>query len=176
MTGGNSYPGANYGAQSPSGPTPMPDDLLQLLPKTFSSRDAFKTEFLATAEAMFGSGWVWLIQDRDKCLRILCTYNAGTPFGAAHRRQSTDMNTRQTLGSSAAADLTEATRRGLGSGINNWAIPLLNIPIWQHAWLEDFGVLGKEEYLEACWNAIDWNVVASRVPLLFSTSTIHGHR
>jgi len=115
---------------------------------------------------MFGNGWVWLVFDQNKNLRILCTYNAGTPYGATHRRQDTDMNTRQTLGEGNISYMTNTVRLAAQrSDDTNWAVPLLNINCWQHAWLEDHGITGKERYLEAVWNHIDWNVVASRWPL-----------
>lgn len=122
--------------------------------------DALRTEMLTIAAKMFGNGWVWLVLDQRKYLRILCTYNAGTPYGAAYRRQDTDMNTTQKLG---IAEMTAATREATRGPATNWALPLLNINVWQHAYIQDYGVDGKERYLEDVWEAIDWNVVASRV-------------
>lgn len=123
-----------------------------------------RTELLTTAASMFGNGWVWLVFDQNKNLRILCTYNAGTPYGAAHRRQDTDMNTRKTLGDNNISYMTDTLRSVTQGNNSNWAVPLLNINCWEHAWLEDYGIGGKERYLEAVWDRIDWNVVASRWP------------
>jgi len=123
-----------------------------------------RTELLATASSMFSNGWVWLVFDQNKNLRILCTYNAGTPYGAAYRRQDTDMNTDQTLGDGSISYMTDTIRSATQSNIENWAVPLLNINCWEHAWLEDYGITGKERYLEAVWDRINWNVVASRWP------------
>jgi superoxide dismutase len=143
--------------QSPI-PTKMPEEFLALIPWTWSSPEALKTEFLTTAKKMFGNGWVWLVLDQTKYLRIVCTYNAGTPYGAAYRRQETDMNTTPDL---SIRETTNAVRNSSAAGAN-WAVPLLNINVWEHAWVEDFGVNGKEQYLEAVWNAIDWSVVSAR--------------
>ena|SRR5690554_1015566 len=141
----------------------MPDALAQMIPYTWSSPEAFKTEFLATANAMFGSGWVWLVLDQGKHLRILCTYNAGTPYGEAHRRQDVDMNTRQRLGTQAPG-LPEIGKSTFHQSMNMWAQPLMNIKVWEHAWIDDYGVAGKQEYLENIWKAIDWKVVTDRFP------------
>lgn len=39
----------------------------------------FKADFIATATALFGSGWVWLVYKNHKC-EILATPNANTPL------------------------------------------------------------------------------------------------
>lgn len=136
----------------------MPEEFLALIPWTWSSPEALKTEFLTTAKKMFGNGWVWLVLDQTKYLRIVCTYNAGTPYGAAYRRQETDMNTTPDL---SIRETTNAVKNSSVAGAN-WAVPLLNINVWEHAWVEDFGVNGKELYLEAVWDVIDWSVVSAR--------------
>jgi len=141
----------------------MPEAFRLYIPFTLSSPEALKTEILTTASKMFGCGWVWLVLDQNKYIRILCTYNAGTPYGAAFRRQNTDMNTNQVLGAT-VQEMTEAARNAARGPATNWAVPLLNINVWEHAWIEDFGVSGKDRYLEALWDAIDWNVVLSRCP------------
>jgi Fe-Mn family superoxide dismutase len=120
---------------------------------------------LTTASKMFGAGWVWLVLDQNKHLRIICTYNAGTPYGAAFRRQETDMNTNLKLGTPPPSidDMTNTAKRASqGALATNWAMPLLNLNVWEHSWLEDFGVMGKDKYLEALWCRIDWKVVAGR--------------
>lgn len=114
-------------------------------------------EFLATASVMFGNGWVWLVVDESKQLRILATYNAGTPYGGAYRRQMRDANT------------TRAVTDGMPNGYQLQAnagniIPLLNVNCWEHAWVSEYGVWGKKEYLERWFNRVDWNKVLSRYP------------
>ena len=41
--------------------------------------------------------------------------------------------------------------------------PVLAISLWQHAYLHDFGVAGKDDYVRACFKAIDWTVVDRRI-------------
>jgi len=40
--------------------------------------------------------------------------------------------------------------------------PVLCVSTWEHAFLHDFGVGGKRRYLEAWWEAVDWEVVWAR--------------
>ena len=72
-------------------------DLTKQINRDFSSMETLRETFLATAESMFGPGFVWLVQTNDTSfgsLRILPTYLAGSPLsGAHHRRQSHDLNT-----------------------------------------------------------------------------------
>jgi len=130
---------------------------------TFVDIAALKTELFATANAMFGNGYVWLVLDQAGNLRILCTYNAGTPYGASYRRQDTDMNTALRLGSE-LPPYTSAVKSAARGKTGGWVIPVLNVNVWEHAWLEDFGILGKDDYLTAWWEHIDWLVVQSRFP------------
>ena len=39
---------------------------------------------------------------------------------------------------------------------------LLCVNTWQHVWLMDWGIGGKKQFLEAWWEAVDWNVVEER--------------
>ncbi len=40
--------------------------------------------------------------------------------------------------------------------------PLLNISVHEHAWLNDYGIMGKEEYLTRFWNCVNWDKVEER--------------
>lgn len=37
--------------------------------------------------------------------------------------------------------------------------PILCVNTWEHAWMMDYGIAGKEEYLERWWDRINWDVV-----------------
>ncbi len=51
-----------------------------LIDKTFGSLDAFKEQFNKAAEKVFGSGWVWLVLDKQGKLKIVTTANQDTPI------------------------------------------------------------------------------------------------
>lgn len=155
---------------SPDSVSTPPTDLVQQIRKDFSSMDTLRETFIATAEAMFGPGFVWLVQTNDSAVaggfRILPTYIAGSPLsGAHHRRQSHDLNTHNadsfqqlnkvgTFGAAAKQD--NKARKPLGG---TDIVPLLCVNTWEHVWLQDYGVEGKSDFLRAWWEKIDWDVV-----------------
>jgi Fe-Mn family superoxide dismutase len=47
---------------------------------TFGSVDTFKAKFQEEAMKRFGSGWVWLIADKNKALKIISTPNQDNPL------------------------------------------------------------------------------------------------
>lgn len=65
---------------SPNGGNEPKGTLKTLIDKTFGSFEQFKNEFTEKAIAVFGSGWAWLVQDREGALSILQTSNADTPM------------------------------------------------------------------------------------------------
>jgi Fe-Mn family superoxide dismutase len=75
----------------------MPDSVQKTIDQHFGSVDNFKSEFLGNANAIFGGGFVWLVSHRTSIpgsvnkttrqLKILRTYNAGSPLAGNHWRQ-----------------------------------------------------------------------------------------
>lgn len=55
------------------------EKMLQLINKNFGSFETFKEKFSQAGTTLFGSGWVWLVQDGEK-LEIIALPNAGTPI------------------------------------------------------------------------------------------------
>lgn len=159
----------------------------------FESLEDLREEFLETADALFGNGFVWLMKGpRAGALSILATYNAGSPYPeAAPRRDSRDMATID--GAKMAAQLSG--RGGLGGPILEErplnpgsgpqssagffgdlssaranlfqgaldAQPVLCVNVWQHQYVLDWGTVGKRPYLAAWWDHIDWQVVERRL-------------
>lgn len=63
----------------------IPEALAERLRTDFKSVEEFKTEFTNVALTTFGSGWAWLVADRNTGqLTIISTPNAGTPLTESH--------------------------------------------------------------------------------------------
>ncbi len=54
--------------------------LKESIDREFGSLDALKREMERQAADLFGSGWVWLVLDRDGHLSVVSTKNAGNPL------------------------------------------------------------------------------------------------
>lgn len=64
----------------PNGGGEPTDALLKAIEKTFGSFAQFKETFTKTALTTFGSGWAWLVKNKDGTLAIVSTSNAGNPM------------------------------------------------------------------------------------------------
>lgn len=62
------------GGGQPSG------ELANAINKAFGSVEEFKKQFTQTAISTFGSGWAWLVKNKDGSLAIVSTSNAATPM------------------------------------------------------------------------------------------------
>ncbi|KAI0974551.1 manganese and iron superoxide dismutase [Xylaria arbuscula] len=149
----------------------MPAKLKTELERNFSSIETLRREFLATAMGMFGPGFVWLVKNAQTLdLRILTTYLAGSPYTAAHwRRQGVDWNTMSADPATVSAFL-DRTQTGAGNSGGQFThqapggtdvVPLLCLNTWEHVWLLDYGIGGKEDYVQQWWETIDWEKVES---------------
>ncbi|WP_369980891.1 superoxide dismutase [Xanthomonas bundabergensis] len=54
--------------------------LSERIAKNFGDFARFKADFERMALAVFGSGWIWLVQRPDATLALLATANAGSPL------------------------------------------------------------------------------------------------
>jgi len=148
-------------------PTPPSNHLASLLSKSFGaangSLETLRATMIATANAMFGPGFVWLVKRRTEGISrqhsefaILTTYLAGSPLPGAHyRKQEQDSNTALRAGSfGALSGLAPKIAPG-GANIE----VMLGVNTWEHVWLRDYGFGGKKRYLENWWESIDWRVV-----------------
>ncbi|KAH0847964.1 hypothetical protein AYO21_03669 [Fonsecaea monophora] len=156
---------------------------------SFGSVQNLREEMLETADAMFGNGFVWLMKGKNVGdMRILATYNAGSPYpDAAPRRDDKDMATFDgrilsdqlsgrgglglpsleerniSTGNSTAGSFGDfsSSRANLYAGALDMQ-PILCVNVWEHQWLRDYGLLGKKWYLGAWWDRIDWQKVESQ--------------
>lgn len=58
----------------------MPSELETRIVDAFGSVDTFKSEFGAAGAGQFGSGWAWLVVDKDGALKITKTENGVNPL------------------------------------------------------------------------------------------------
>jgi superoxide dismutase, Fe-Mn family len=63
----------------PQGTTPS-NDLVAKIAKDFGSMEKFIEAFSKAAVGLFGSGWVWLVQDGNGALKIMGMSNADNPI------------------------------------------------------------------------------------------------
>ncbi len=149
---------------------PTPNHTLKSdIEEWFESLDHLRDELTDAALSMFGNGYVWLTKEMSPThnLRILCTYNAGSPFPAAHsRRQSTDAATGSNLSSALSRPQNFAGSFGEYSAnrVDSYqgslrALPILCLKVWEHQWLPDYGITGKEQYVQNWWGRVDWDEV-----------------
>ena len=54
--------------------------LMDAIVRDFGSFDAFKDKFVNACVTLFGSGWAWLVADKDGKLSVVQTSNAATPL------------------------------------------------------------------------------------------------
>ena len=54
--------------------------MAEAIKSTFGSFEDFKKEFTQKAVTLFGSGWAWLVKNKDGSIAIEQTSNAGTPM------------------------------------------------------------------------------------------------
>jgi superoxide dismutase, Fe-Mn family len=124
--------------------------------------DNLKATFLANANAMFGGGFIWLVriksyrsgEDKLTNFRIMRTYSAGSPLAAAHWRAQVEDMQNVSLGDQS---------REIAKRIANDAVvevePVLCVSVWEHSYIVDWKVQGKQQFLDAWWDRINWNIV-----------------
>ena len=66
------------GAREPQG------DLAKAIESTFGGFDKFREAFEDAGAKRFGSGWVWLVRNRDDKLQVVSTANQDTPISEGH--------------------------------------------------------------------------------------------
>lgn len=67
-------------SMSPGGGGTPTGDLALAIKTHFGSLETFKETFTNSAIGHFGSGWVWLVQDKSGALEVVTTINAANPI------------------------------------------------------------------------------------------------
>ena len=65
---------------SPNGGGEPSGEVADAINKAFGSFAEFKEKFTTSAVTNFGSGWTWLVKNKDGSIEIFNTGNAGTPM------------------------------------------------------------------------------------------------
>ena len=74
-----------WNSMSPTGGGKPGRGLMTMLERDIGGFAAFKRKFAEIASTQFGSGWAWLVADRDGQLRVLNSPNAQTPLADGYR-------------------------------------------------------------------------------------------
>jgi len=69
-----------WNSMSPNEGKAPKGELLEKINRDFGSYDKFKVEFKQAATSQFGSGWAWLVEDKNGKLSVIKTGNADTPI------------------------------------------------------------------------------------------------
>ncbi len=69
-----------WNCMSPDGGGEPQGKLMEAINETFQSFDNFKKEFAQAAATQFGSGWAWLVKNKEGKLEIVKTPNAANPM------------------------------------------------------------------------------------------------
>ncbi|GME98994.1 unnamed protein product [[Candida] boidinii] len=137
--------------------------LLKQIEKNFGSFQNFKNEFNLKADNLNGQGWIFLVENSDKSLEIKSINNDGTPYHFG-RNQSLDLN--GSISTNDYLTLIENKTNTINK-VKDFTLPLLALNCWEYAYLNDYGINGKADYINNFWKAIDWNVINNRVFLTF---------
>ncbi len=69
-----------WNSMKPNGGGNLPGSIEKAIIDSFGSFDAFRDEFIAAGLGQFGSGWCWLVMEKNGKLAITKTSNAETPL------------------------------------------------------------------------------------------------
>lgn len=69
-----------WSSMTPKGGGKPTGQIAELIMKSFGTYENFYNKFHEAGTKLFGSGWVWLIQDHDKDLKIVTTPDADLPL------------------------------------------------------------------------------------------------
>ena len=78
--GGHANHSMFWKIMTPNGGGEPTGELASAIQQAFGSFDAFKTAFNDAGTKRFGSGWAWLILDRNGKLRVMSTANQDSPL------------------------------------------------------------------------------------------------
>lgn len=133
--------------------------LLRRINEGFGDLKGLKRAIDRAASQILSCGWVFLVEQPDKQLRVIPSNVAGSP-ATYSRKQSLDLNGE--VSEDSQAELNEL-QTAVSERRQNWSIELLALNLWQHAYVSDFSFSGRQQYIDAWWKALDWTKVDQRL-------------
>lgn len=146
----------NFGNGLSAGTRTRSDSLADRIMSSFGSHLALKEQMIDHADAIFGNGSTWLVASQG-ALGVVNTYNAGTPFSHITEHESRGTSSSPLSGSSENVDVDSLLK------VTD-IVPLLNLNVWEHVYMQDYGVSGKRAFLENLFYTINWDKVEASVP------------
>ncbi|CCK69883.1 mitochondrial 37S ribosomal protein mS42 KNAG_0D01310 [Huiozyma naganishii CBS 8797] len=147
-------------AQNPGAPS---QGFLDSVQKSFGMDwDSLKAEIVEQVEEkLMGQGWFFLVENSNKELHYLFLQNNGTPYYFP-KNQILDMN--------GPLNLEEYTHLrdvkkfvSENAKVKDWTIPIIAVNLWDQAYLNDYGVSNRKQYLRNVLDNLNWSVVNSRL-------------
>lgn len=130
----------------------------RVIVRDFGSLEALKQEVFTLAQESVGNGWLFVVEAADKHLYLQFSNGAGTPYFVG-RQQLYNLNTPM---SAEIEETLDEVRASLDAKEHIYNMPLLCINLWENAYITDFGIDGKQKYLESVWNSLNWDVISAR--------------
>ncbi|GAV56203.1 hypothetical protein ZYGR_0BA01090 [Zygosaccharomyces rouxii] len=155
----NILPNARAGSTQPS------RSFLTRIQESFEDDwESVKEEMVRRADQeVLGQGWLFLVENANKELHILLTQNNGTPYYFP-RNQLFDLNSALTLEEFAQLqEVRKLVKSQQGQKVEDWTMPLICVSLWDQAYLHDYGVKNRSQYVKNALDNLNWSVVNSRL-------------
>lgn len=111
---------------------------------------------------LLGQGWFCLVENAQKQLQTLYLQNNGTPYYFA-RNQIFDLNNVINIDEFSYLKKIKELVNNKDSKVKDWTLPIVMVNLWDHAYLEDYGVSKRKEYMRNVLNNLNWNVINKRL-------------
>lgn len=134
--------------------------LAEAIDASFGGLEYLKKDILAFAAAPenLAAGWIFLVEDDDKSLYLTYCFQAGSPYFVS-RSQAYDLNT---VMSKETSETLDNIKLDILDKARTYPMPLLAINCWQHAYITDYSVAGRSQYVEKVWDCLNWDVISKR--------------
>lgn len=143
---------------------------LERIESSFNGKkwDELKEDIINDIEnKLLGQGWFCLVENSNKQFQYLFLQNNGTPYYFP-RNQLFDLNSIITIDEfSYMQRIKDLVNQGVkdpkSSKIKDWTLPIIMVNLWDHAYLQDYGVGHRKEYMRNVLDNLNWNVINKRL-------------